>query len=512
MTYFGFLLIFLGLPLLFLGGLVLRAERRGLGLPVALQGLPPYLAILVHMLVALLYTTPWDNYLVATRVWWYDPDRIAGVVLGWVPLEEYAFFILQPLLTGLWLLYLARRLAPAAELPPAPDRLRLIATAGVGLIWFGAIMILLMGWRPGSYLGLILAWLLPPFMLQLGYGADILWTHRRLVLTTILSATLYLGLADLLAIGVGIWTIDPAQSLQIYLASILPLEELIFFLITNILIVCGVVLMLARRSRERLNPGLRRYLARLAPLLFVLWLGALILLPVAKYLWGDAGLTWSVNLNVLLQAALVLALLQQAWGLARTLWAALLIILFSWAIEALGLATGWPFGDYHYTDKLQPQVAQVPLLVPLAWLMMLPPAWAVAGRIANGARTPAFVGLSGLAMTAWDLFLDPQMVAWGFWLWAEPGGYFGIPWLNFAGWFLAAALITAIVQPAELPLGPLLLIYGLTWLLQTLGQLLFWNMPGPALAGFIGMGGCLALAWFNQRYRSHHESLLPHQA
>jgi hypothetical protein len=51
-------------------------------------------------------------------------------------------------------------------------------------------------------------------------------------------------------------------------------------------------------------------------------------------------------------------------------------------------------------------------LVPLAWLMMLPPAWAVARLVAGGPGI-AFILTAALAFTAWDLFLDPQMVAWG---------------------------------------------------------------------------------------------------
>jgi lycopene cyclase domain-containing protein len=64
--------------------------------------------------IAVVYTTPWDNYLVATGVWWYDPQLVTGLVLGWVPIEEYTFFIVQPILAGLWLLMLMRYL-PAGE-------------------------------------------------------------------------------------------------------------------------------------------------------------------------------------------------------------------------------------------------------------------------------------------------------------------------------------------------------------------------------------------------------------
>jgi lycopene cyclase domain-containing protein len=108
------------------------------------------------------------------------------------------------------------------------------------------------GWAPGAYLALILVWALPPIMLQLAVGADILWRYRRLVLTALLTATAYLGAADSLAINAGIWTISPAQSFGVFLGGRLPLEEAVFFLVTNTLIVFGVTLLLARETRQRL--------------------------------------------------------------------------------------------------------------------------------------------------------------------------------------------------------------------------------------------------------------------
>ena len=93
-------------------------------------------------------------------------------------------------------------------------------------------------------------------------------------------------------------------------------------------------------------------------------------------------------------------------------------------------------------------------------------------------------------MTAWDLFLDPQMVSWRLWVWDRRGGYFGIPWTNYAGWFGAVALMTVIVRPAGLPQG-LVLVYALTWLLEAVGLGVFWRQPGPALCGFAGMGSLL---------------------
>jgi putative membrane protein len=221
-------------------------------------------------------------------------------------------------------------------------------------------------------------------------------------------------------------------------------------------------------------------------------------LPIALYIWSEPALSWGVPASVLLQTGLVLVILFQAWGFWQTIGAASMIVLITWTAEATGTATGFPFGAYQYTAKLQPQLAHVPLLIPLAWLMMLPAAWVVAAQITGRWSGLAFIGWSALALTAWDLFLDPQMVVWGFWTWTEPGGYFGIPWINFMGWLLTAALITFIVRPKPLPIRPLLILYTITWFLESFGLLFFWGLPGPALVGCLTMGGLLWLAWRNQ--------------
>jgi lycopene cyclase domain-containing protein len=256
MTYLNFLLIFLGLPLAGLALLHWR-DRGRRALPPGLLGLPAVVAVLVHIAVALAYTTPWDNYLVATGVWYYDPALVLGITFGWVPLEEYLFFMLQPLLAGGWLLWLARRVPGAQRGESARLGLRLAVTAVAGLLWLAAAGVLLSAWRPGTYLGLALAWALPPIMLQLAVVADLLWRQRRLVATAILSTTVYLCAADALAIGAGTWTISPAHSLNVFVAG-LPLEEIVFFLATNILIVFGITLSLTPETRARLG-----WLARL---------------------------------------------------------------------------------------------------------------------------------------------------------------------------------------------------------------------------------------------------------
>lgn len=249
MTYFGFLFRFLVIPLIVLLIVTAIDERRGKTAQGFLGGRAVWLAIGLHVLLAVIYTTPWDNYLVATGVWYYDPKLISGILLGWVPLEEYTFFVLETILTGLWWWIIARRLAPPGEFR-AGRNIRILAPLILGGAWALSAYVLVAGWKPGTYLALILVWALPAIMLQLAYGADILWHYRKLVALAILPVILYISLADSLAISSGTWTIDPAQSLGVFIGR-LPIEEAVFFLCTLVLICFGLTLSLARASQAR---------------------------------------------------------------------------------------------------------------------------------------------------------------------------------------------------------------------------------------------------------------------
>ena len=276
--------------------------------------------------------------------------------------------------------------------------------------------------------------------------------------------------------------------------------------------------------------ALRYPRSTLVPLIF--WVLTMLSLPLLGWILGEGYLLRGMSVGVLMQSAAVLVILYNAWGLARTLKTVVLVAGLSYFAELLGSSSGIPFGKYHYTDILQPQIAGVPLLIPLAWMMMLPPAWAIAQIILGKDKTvyhkvhkgaqrktfkspswdfvpacPAFLGgvvvkhclLTALAFTAWDLFLDPQMVGWGFWVWDKPGPYFGIPLGNYLGWIVVSAIITLIVHPKDLPVGPLALVYVLTWILQTIGQGIFWSQPGPAIFGFFGAGIFILLAYFKSK-------------
>ncbi|NWF68862.1 MAG: lycopene cyclase domain-containing protein [Chloroflexi bacterium] len=267
MKYFGFLARFVVVPLMILGWLTWRDNKRGKTMPANLSNYPAVAVLAGHVATAIAYTTPWDNYLVATKVWWYDRKKVTGLTLGWVPIEEYTFFVLQSLLTGLWTLWWAKRL-PTAEAPYPADPntslpARLATTGALGALWTVSAYNLWRGHQPGNYLNLTLAWALPPIMLQTLLGGDILWRQRKLIALGIIPATLYLSSADSLAIGSGTWTINPAKTLNLHLPNKLPLEEGLFFLLTNTLLVFGMILVLSPESERRIPGTMRKSYFRL---------------------------------------------------------------------------------------------------------------------------------------------------------------------------------------------------------------------------------------------------------
>jgi lycopene beta-cyclase len=98
LSYWQFLALFLGIPLLLTVVLGFRG-RQDASMWLLLAGIS---------VVALLYTGPWDNLIVANGVWSYGPQKILGPVIGRVPIEEYAFYVLQVFLTGLLTIALLR--------------------------------------------------------------------------------------------------------------------------------------------------------------------------------------------------------------------------------------------------------------------------------------------------------------------------------------------------------------------------------------------------------------------
>jgi len=233
-TYLTFLLVFLIPPIVLLA----MTQPRPLA---GIGGWRGRWSIPLVCVIAMLYTTPWDNYLVYRQVWWYGADRVLATI-GYVPVEEYLFFLLQPIMTGLLLYQFLARIPRVERLAPAPGTvvagtLFYLLVTGVG------VYLLLAGGEQGLYMGLILAWAGPPLAGLWYYGGPIYHAHRRSFAGAVTLATFYLWVADRTAIDLGIWDISDRFSFDMDPLG-LPVEEATFFLVTNLLVVQGTLLFL----------------------------------------------------------------------------------------------------------------------------------------------------------------------------------------------------------------------------------------------------------------------------
>jgi uncharacterized membrane protein len=234
----------------------------------------------------------------------------------------------------------------------------------------------------------------------------------------------------------------------------------------------------------------------------VVWtlVGATVLTEIAYPLTGGEVRDRLTVLTVLLfcAASVVHALLTRG---PRT--AALLVAVTAGgglAVEAVGIATGVPFGSYAYADSLGPAVLGVPIVIPLAWTMMAWPAWLVARRLVR--RTPVRIAVAGWALAAWDVFLDPQMVAAGHWSWDHPvpglPGLTGVPLTNYAAWLGVALVMMALLSLLDVHTGPstggpmtdapLCVAYLWTYFSSVLAHAAFLGLPASAAWGAVAMG------------------------
>lgn len=226
---------------------------------------------------------------------------------------------------------------------------------------------------------------------------------------------------------------------------------------------------------------------------------AVVLCQIAWVLVPDSARDAVTIMSVLFFAAasLIHATATRGWRWAAAY--AAIVLTIGWGAEAIGTSTGWPFGAYDYTDNLGAKLGPVPLVIPLAWLMMSYPILLAARRVTNNRVLRVAYGAA--LLTSWDLFLDPQMVEQGHWIWFQPGlqipGIPGIPAQNFAGWFLVGVVLFTLTTMLpersaddRLPSALLLWVFAS----NVLANAAFWGRPSVALIGGLAMGALL-LPW-----------------
>jgi putative membrane protein len=204
--------------------------------------------------------------------------------------------------------------------------------------------------------------------------------------------------------------------------------------------------------------------------------------------------------QILLSAVVLFVALIRFAG-ARWLPALGVVYLLSFLAEHVGTGFGIPFSGYSYTGLLGTKLlGRVPFVIPLSWFLMAAPAWIVARRVFPEARqTLARIVLSTFLLMLWDLALDPAMsFLTPYWVWDNPGAFYGMPWVNLAGWAFTGVILMGALEllqrrldwagslPVEWALG-----YYLAVLLMPLGMVVaagLWASVGATLAA-------LGVAW-----------------
>lgn len=112
--------------------------------------------------------------------------------------------------------------------------------------------------------------------------------------------------------------------------------------------------------------------------------------------------------------------------------------------ELIGTNFGIPFGAYGYSALLGFKILdKVPALIPLSWFYMSLASYdLVRQHFSNPKFNFTRVTLSAIVLLVWDLVLDPAMShLTPFWIWENPGGFFGMPTSNLVGWFITGFVL-----------------------------------------------------------------------
>lgn len=112
--------------------------------------------------------------------------------------------------------------------------------------------------------------------------------------------------------------------------------------------------------------------------------------------------------------------------------------------ENTSIATGFPFGNYHYTDQLGPKFIFTPVIINVAYFQLLYLSWTLAHVLIDN-YSNALKGImifiqpliATFVMVMWDMVIDPHMsTVHHHWIWEEGGAYWGVPLSNYLGWYL----------------------------------------------------------------------------
>lgn len=132
----------------------------------------------------------------------------------------------------------------------------------------------------------------------------------------------------------------------------------------------------------------------------------------------------------------------------RALGALGVLAAYTYAIEYVGVRTGWPYGTFSYEVTLGPMVGGIPAALPLLFVPLVLNAYLLTILLTGSHRDRVAVRVPAAIATvvAVDLVLDPAAVAVGFWSFEAGGWYHGVPVSNYLGWILSGTVAVLLVD------------------------------------------------------------------
>ncbi len=213
----------------------------------------------------------------------------------------------------------------------------------------------------------------------------------------------------------------------------------------------------ARRSRgrERLQARLERLVAdnRFTVAVVFPVVGAVLLpLSAADPAWLPEALRFNPYLILLGTVVMRLPLIAGLAPLVDRRGALALgaLVAYAYAIETIGVTTGWPYGEFAYGVALGPTLGGVPLGLPVFFVPLVANAYLLCLLLLGDRAANLAVRLSAVvaAVLAVDLVLDPAAVALGFWEYGAGGVYYDVPLSNYRGWVLSAVVSVVLMDRA----------------------------------------------------------------
>lgn len=205
------------------------------------------MALGLVLLAVMIFTTPWDNLAAKWGIWGFPREKYS-LRIGYLPIEEYAFFLLQSLnvilaVRALFHFFPDWMIGQETSL----DRVTLICLAASIIPWaFITVTLLRLRKKAGPRVNYAnhLAWFLPVIYTQWVLGPSLFFGHARLLAIITMVFGVYYTLADLVAVRSGTWFFDETQITGVKLGGILPWEEIAFFFLTSLLVAQSYLLLL----------------------------------------------------------------------------------------------------------------------------------------------------------------------------------------------------------------------------------------------------------------------------